>query len=443
MYDSRWTRTWTLTRSLQLEDVSTLLFYSSRIREMYFPSQVRPVSLGQLPRDVPLLAGTMLFRQLRALVCIFCKDTTWNVDFVLDKADGLTEMTATIKDPIDEPTKFMAVMQQRSHHLSLVSFEDRRTEEDTRRASIRLFGDLLQGAGSLRELHFHAGLQQYLHIWDVIPAMPLLSRLAFDSDSTVQGPGSPTSYHTLTVVKMNVLHPRDLSSVLDKVVFPNLCELNLRFYEEVDVISVRHLLSSILSVCPNPSFKSLRIYSTYLFSPFYIFRSRNPDSAEHVLDLSDLRPLMDSYPKLEVLDLRLQCPWVLGNDDLEAIARVWGPELTILRLDPEGGWSRSPTKCITVEGLEQLASRCPHLTTLGVHFVKTPSLHTPYVVPMYLDRELMQSSEEPHRLLYAGSLRKVPPTVKKMRTHLQRLFSGLGKVCSDKTQDEKRRRRLR
>ncbi|TCD64712.1 hypothetical protein EIP91_003755 [Steccherinum ochraceum] len=426
---------WTLIRSLQSKDIPAILFYSSRIRQLSFTSTARLVRLGQLlPPEVPLLSGSILFPQLRVLTWMFNNGAAWNLDFVLDRTGGsLTEMAGAIS--ADQRPRFMATIKERRGQLSHISFQDWQCEQFTSKATGHFFRDVLRDAKDLRELHLDADFQRYLNVWDVIPQMPCLSMLSLVNTAA---PVSPASYPTLTAVTINNDDVHSLSPILNNVSFPSLRELKIGFTEHFHMVvvpAVHTLFSSIASACANAPLTSLTISSDYsnIFDGVVRYIADAPDAGTipQCLRLDDLRQLMKQFRKLEVLDLSLQCYWVLGDSGIEEIGRIWGDNLKTLRLDPKRLWSAS-TECITLQGLEHFAMFCPRLSTLGVHFVDNPPVRTIPSVHMRLDRSWNRAS----RLSYVGSTPLDPFTVKDMARYLMGLFPRLGVVEPEGTESE-------
>ncbi|TCD64718.1 hypothetical protein EIP91_003761 [Steccherinum ochraceum] len=387
---------WALTRSLQPEDVPGVLFYSSRIREMSFTDKTDRVWLCQLSLDGPLPSALVLFPQLRVFAWI--RNTRlphgMDMDFVLNRTgDKLTVMAGAIHHR--QRIKFMDMIQERRDHLSYLSFEDWDNldrEAGTREVAAHFFRDVLPGAKSLRQLHLRTSFQRYFNVWDVISKIPCLDKLTLRLTGAAIGPTSPASYGTLTTVIISVCDARLLCSLLEQVRFTRLQELKLDFYDDMDltlvtlVPVVRSLLRSAVAACANSPLTSFTITSS-LYLSYYKYKeaiSAHSDTALEGFGLRDLRPLMEKFPKLEVLDLRLGCHWILGDDDLKEIGRVWGPTLQVLRLDPDGGWFSST--CVTVRGLKRFASQCPRLSVLGIQFVESLAVDDIPTVHMLLDR---------------------------------------------------------
>ncbi|TCD64714.1 hypothetical protein EIP91_003757 [Steccherinum ochraceum] len=425
---------WLFRRSLQPEDVDAMLFYSSRVREMYFTSTTGLIRLGFLPRDVPMLPGTVIFPQLRVLAWTYgggsSGASSWSLDFVLDKTgDKLTEMAGQISDR--SRTRFLDGMQVRRHHLSYLSLCDRDAKESTRDATSHFFRDVLPGAHNLRELHLNTAFPEPLDVWGVILKLPCLNKLSLIGTAP---PAAQAVSHTLTCVTMNSDDAHLFPPIFDNIRFTGLRQLELSFYEDYDLPNasvvpfVRSLLSSIAASCADSPLTSLTVYS-HEADVFIDLLSHDdiapadPNIIRDGLGLDDLRPFMQRYPKLEVFDLTLGCHWEARDDILEEVGRAWGSTLRILRLDPHISW-RMSSQCMTLPGLEQFAACCPSLTTLGVHFTDTLPEHSTLPVHMRLNR----SGDAPSRLAHVGSSPLDPLQMNEMAQHLSDLFPGLGTV---------------
>ncbi|TCD62472.1 hypothetical protein EIP91_006820 [Steccherinum ochraceum] len=432
---------WTLLRPLQPEDVPTILFYGSRIREMHLADRWKTdyVQLGWSSVDFPLPLGTVLFPQLRVLVWADTESswTGWNLDFVLDGAGNkLSEMRGSISS--HSRPKFMATLERQSPHLSHLSLKCYDWQENAREAIIRFARTILPSARNLRELHLLNNFQKYLNIWNVIPLLPLLRKLSLywscwemsgDLDPAI--PRIPISFRTLTSFTIATCGTRSLCHVLDKLTLPNLCEFHVDVTEDYaedhrSVSIIRTILQSVLSTCADSPLRSLIVDGS--IDAEHLLES--PDTAQDVLGIDDLRPFMGKYPKLEVFDLRVLYPWKLGDDAVREIVRVWGPRMRLFRLDPAGGWS--PTSCITFEGLEHIASNCPHLTTLGVNFAGTlPQAHVPMQSNCGTASRPSPRQNETVQHLYVGRSPIERSVVTDMARYLRSLFPNLRKIIPD------------
>ncbi|TCD60245.1 hypothetical protein EIP91_010509 [Steccherinum ochraceum] len=362
---------WDLKRPLQAEDIPTMLFYSRRIREMCFYEN-NVFKTKQSSFDISLLLGKVLFPRLRVLSWYSSITAcNWNLDFVLDSmGDEVTDMLGAVS--YRSAPKFMASMEKRHRQLSYISlWENEIGQDNVLEETSRFFRDVLPHAQNLRELHLENSILQCFDIWGAIPLFPLLGRLTLiltDLESCV--PSIPASYHTLTGVTVIIKDARVLCRILDRVSFPNLCEIQLILSDDIDASVLHGVLVSVASACGSQLTSLIIAYNDY--------RSVVPDGpiSNEVLGLDDLRLLMEKHPKLEVLDLDVhstRCLWAMGDGALQEIVRAWGRRLRVLRLDPDSKWSFESQKCVTLKGLEHIALHCPHLTTLGLNFVGVPT----------------------------------------------------------------------
>ncbi|TCD64711.1 hypothetical protein EIP91_003754 [Steccherinum ochraceum] len=427
-----------LARPLEPTDVPTLHFYASRIHQLCFPPGLYQTQ-QKIGTDQPLLLGqskfvrgTILFSRLRSLA--WMQDWTTqssDLDFVLDTTgNSLVEM-ASWTVAYRSQAKFLAKMEKQHRHLTHLRLRTDLyggTREQHRSATIEFFRTILPNARNLQELHLEDDFEQCFNVWDTLSSFPRLSSLSFRCLATSQElldmiPTSPTPYRTLTSFIIHVDDSIFISQILEKVCFPNLHKLQLTFYMDCEVHALRRLLLAVTHACADSPLQSLVIdYECYKDDDDQV--PEDPDAAEDVMKFDDLRPLL-KYGTLEVLDLDVQCPWIMGDDAVYEIVRVWGPRLKTLKLDTEGGWST--TESITLKGLEHLALHCPRLTTLGIHFIGTPPRDMCSVYKQ-VDRNGTRWNEALRELAVSSSPLD-PSSVNDMAMYLSCLFPNLAHIA--------------
>ncbi|TCD65997.1 hypothetical protein EIP91_001944 [Steccherinum ochraceum] len=363
------------------DDVPIFLFYASRIHELYFSRKFSIMELQLRPSDPSILGasrldpGTVLFPRLRSLAWMFEGDfLSGDLSLVLDYAgDHLVEIASPAVSR-NGPAELFSAMEKRRRSLTHLWLqpEDGQIEAD-RKATTRFFRTVLPQARNLQELHLDYHFEQFINVWNVLPSFPHLKKISLlSSDSTnlweTLSSSSNVTYGSLRSVTFQVSHASHLCKILRMIRFPNIRELHLMFPAPFAVTRFRSLSLAVTEACASSPLQSFVIDCGSL-----MFRGEevveDPEEARDVLKIDDLRPLL-KYKTLEVLQLNVKRPWMLGDRAIQEIVRALGPRLRILELDPEGGWSSK--ECLTLSGLEYLATHCPRLSKLGLHFVGTP-----------------------------------------------------------------------
>lgn len=137
---------------------------------------------------------------------------------------------------------------------------------------------------------------------------------------------------------------------------------------------------------------------------------------------------MQRFPKMEVFNLRIRCPWVLEDEGIFRIVHVWGPTIKTLRLDEDGRRSRTSTKSVTLKSVEYIALHCRHLVDLGIQFVGAPPRS---VRSVYAQAVRPDTHENALRVLSLGFSPIDRDSVENMALYLSCLFPSLSRIEAD------------
>ncbi|TCD64803.1 hypothetical protein EIP91_003615 [Steccherinum ochraceum] len=362
--DVRGRKSWELVHQLEQEDVSAVLFFSSRIQELVWDPEH---SLDESAGDdmlLPLTPVVELFPRLRVLV-FEGRFEPLDLLFVLDgTGSALTELRGILDPELADGRLLTTIIQKRRDlvHLGLQWYRtelphtSEEGEDGTASWAARMTDMILQEAHNLSDLILDDKLSWLMSMWDRIPSHPNLTALSLSycfeqSGVPPRGPACPMVYRSLIVMDISVENSGDLTLILENVKFTTLRTFRLELVRAN--CGARNTLDTIVRCCATSPLKSLTIG----------LRKGVVRAKRSVLGPEDIRSLLNF--RLEVLDIDAQWNWEMDLDEvLRDILRAWGPGLKVLHLDPNGNWSMSTPA--HRENLEMLAEVCQDMTNLGV-----------------------------------------------------------------------------
>ncbi|TCD62915.1 hypothetical protein EIP91_006242 [Steccherinum ochraceum] len=370
-------RRYKLDRSLTEEDATTLLKYSSRIKELrLFKHLVIDLDFATLAAIDTLGILLPALHTVRVPM-----NSCSELEFVLrTTAESIENLVIhSVADVYWVPSELLVMLSTTGKapylkHLRLKCWNIRGWEAQLEDPDMwvqynlanQTLSTFLREASHLEDLNLEVCITE--EVWQTIAETPL-KHLTLSPNIVSPAFVQPVTFGRLTSLQIIGWKVTDVVNMLQCAVFPVLQELTLVLCPEYhpvggsrdDALAFTRL---VLRCCPSTSLTHVK----WTLLDYHYQRDHVSESSRDRILPDVIRPLLGRYPALRSFHVSTLWPWDLDDAFLEEMASAW-PDIEHIYLDPCALYPDGSR--ITLAGLDVLSERCPNLKSFGANIETT------------------------------------------------------------------------